>query len=93
MSKSFTFLVKSYLGIFYSNMVTFSWSHCTLVREHSTLGELSLHGWSPVLQVFLKKMGLSRPLFVYFRPFLITISIIQIEKSIEGVLGFEPTAA
>ena len=32
-------------------------------------------------------MGQSRPLFVYFCPFLITISIIQIEKSIDGVLG------
>ena len=30
-------------------------------------------------------MGQSRPLFVYFRPFL-TISI-QIEKSMDGVLG------
>ena len=30
-------------------------------------------------------MGQSRPLFVYFRYFLITISII--EKSIDGVLG------
>ena len=32
-------------------------------------------------------MGQFRPLFVYFRPFLITISRIQIEKSIDGVLG------
>ena len=32
-------------------------------------------------------MGQSRPLFVYFRHFLDTISIIQIEKSIVGVLG------
>ena len=32
-------------------------------------------------------MGQSRHLFVYFRPFLITISIIQIEKSLDGVLG------
>ena len=34
-------------------------------------------------------MGQSRPLFVYFRSFLIpiTISIIQIEKSVDGVLG------
>ena len=39
----------------------------------------------------LKKMGQSRPLFVYFRYFLITISII--EKSIDGVLGIEPGAA
>ena len=31
-------------------------------------------------------MGQSRPLFVYFRHFLVTISI-QIEKSIDGVLG------
>ena len=31
-------------------------------------------------------MGQSRPLFVYFRYFLDTISIIQIEKSIDGVL-------
>ena len=29
----------------------------------------------------------SRTLFVYFRPFLITISIIQIETRIDGVLG------
>ena len=32
-------------------------------------------------------MGPSRPLFDYFRPFLINFSIIQIEKSIDGVLG------
>ena len=36
---------------------------------------------------FFKKMGQSRPLFVYFRYFLITISII--EKSIDGVLGIQ----
>ena len=35
---------------------------------------------------FFKKMVQSRPLFVYFRSFLVTISI-QIEKSIDGVLG------
>ena len=40
-----------------------------------------------LLHSFFKKMGQSRPLFVYFRYFLITISIIQIEKSIDGVLG------
>ena len=34
-------------------------------------------------------MGQSRPLFVYFRHFLDTISIIQIEKSIDGVLGIQ----
>ena len=32
-------------------------------------------------------MGQSRPLFVYFRPFLITTSKIQIERSLDGVLG------
>ena len=32
-------------------------------------------------------MGQSRPLFVYFRHFLGTILIIQIEKSVDGVLG------
>ena len=37
------------------------------------------------LKTFFKK-GPSRPLFVYFCPFLITISI-QIEKSVDGVLG------
>ena len=35
----------------------------------------------------LLKMGQSRPLFVYFHYFPTTISIIQIEKSIDGVLG------
>ena len=34
-------------------------------------------------------MGQSRPLFVYFRSFLITISMIQIEKSIDGMLGIQ----
>ena len=34
-------------------------------------------------------MGQSRPLSVYFRPFLFTISIIQIEKSVDGVLGIQ----
>ena len=34
-------------------------------------------------------MGQSRPLFVYFRRFLITISIIKIEKSLDGVLGIQ----
>ena len=33
------------------------------------------------------KMGQSRPLFVYFCYFLIIISIIQIEKSVDGMLG------
>ena len=32
-------------------------------------------------------MGRSRPLFVYFRSFLITISTVQIEKSLDGLLG------
>ena len=36
--------------------------------------------------IFLKKIGQSRRLFVYFRSFLTTISI-QTEKSIDGVLG------
>ena len=34
-------------------------------------------------------MGQSLPLFVYFPPFLITISTIQIEKSIDGMLGIQ----
>ena len=50
-----------------------------------TLSGLML--WSDGKSFFLKNMGQSRPLFVYFRYFLDTISIIQIEKSIDGVLG------
>ena len=34
-------------------------------------------------------MGQSRPLFVYVRYFLNIISIIQIEKSVDGVLGIQ----
>ena len=34
-------------------------------------------------------MGQSRPLFVNFCPFPITISILQIEKSVDGVLGIQ----
>ena len=33
------------------------------------------------------KMAQSRPLFVYIRPVLIMISITQIGKSVDGVLG------
>ena len=38
-------------------------------------------------------MGQSRPLFVYYRYLLDTISIIQIEKSVDGVLGIRTRAA
>ena len=41
----------------------------------------------------VKKLAYPGLFFVYFCPFLITISIIQIEKSIDGVIGFEPAAA
>ena len=34
-------------------------------------------------------MGQSRPLFVYFRYFLDTFSVIQIEKCVDGVLGIQ----
>ena len=34
-------------------------------------------------------MGQSRPLFIYFRPFHITISIIQIEISLDGAHGIQ----
>ena len=37
-------------------------------------------------KLFFKK-GQSRPLFVYFRPFLAATSKIQIENSVDGVLG------
>ena len=48
------------------------------------LYQLSYHH-NPSLISFFKKMGRSRPLFVYFPSFLVTISM-QIEKSIDGVL-------
>ena len=34
-------------------------------------------------------MGQYRPIFVYFCHLIITISIIQIEKSVDGVLGIQ----
>ena len=59
----------------------------TYFRTASKIGIFS-KVWARILICFfLKKMGQSRPLFVYFCPFLITISIIQIEKSIDGVHG------
>ena len=42
--------------------------------------------WQMAFTLFLK-MGQSRPLFVYFCYFHDTISIIQIEKSVDGLLG------
>ena len=38
-------------------------------------------------------MSQYRPLFVYFCPFVIIISIIQMEKSIDGVLGIRMVGA
>ena len=43
-------------------------------------------------QSFLS-MGQSWPLFVYCHSFLVTISVIQIEKSVDGVLGIWTQAA
>ena len=40
-----------------------------------------------VRSLFFLKMGQPRPLFVYSRHFLVTISVIQTEKSIDGMLG------
>ena len=40
-----------------------------------------------ILDFFKKRKGQSRPLVCFFRPFLVTISIIEIEKSLDGVLG------
>ena len=72
------------------------------VSSHSSFGGMrpkvktnspTKHGQacgSPTLfmcECFFIKNGRSRPLFVHFGPFLITISIIQIEKSFDGVLG------
>ena len=39
--------------------------------------------------IFFSKNWPNPASFVYFRPLLITISVIQIEKSIDGVLGIQ----
>ena len=59
------------------------------IRYWSTLQPVIVKEIGIYLYLFFKKMRQSRPLFVYFRSFLITISIIQIEKSIDGVLGIQ----
>ena len=56
------------------------------------LYQLSHNRCSRLLVFFFLKMGQSRPLFVYFHSFLVTISI-QIEKAQMVCLGFEPGAA
>ena len=63
------------------------WWFCT--NNHNKKFKFSLLKIGILLQ-FGAKLYLncqSRPLFVYFRTFLITISIIQIEKSINGAHG------
>ena len=42
-----------------------------------------------IVHLFLKKWANPGLFLVYFRSFLITISIIQIERSIDGVLGIQ----
>ena len=39
------------------------------------------------MTIFFKKMGHPGLFFVHFRSFLVAISIIQIEKSLDGVVG------
>ena len=54
----------------------------TFLIDISRTNKSSIHDWQ---NDNLFKMGPSRPLFVYFRPFLITISIIQSEKIVDGL--------
>ena len=73
------FMEKNYVG-YLSGMCWKIWAtFISTIRSHCLIRTL----------FFWKNMGQSRPLFVYFRSFLIptTISIIQIEKSVDGVLG------
>ena len=58
------------------------------MTQLKTLTEKIYVRYGRCTQVFFKNMGQSRPLFVYFRSFPTptTISIIQIEKSLDGVL-------
>ena len=69
-----------------SNVVTLTTSIDDVKTWHNDVRSRDVS--STMFFLFLK-MGQSRPLFVYFRSFLITISIIQIEKSIDGVLGIQ----
>ena len=62
-------------------------------RTDSNLSETTWYDHGPIgvkISWIFLKMDASRPLFVHFRPFLITNSIIQIEKSIDSVRGIQP---
>ena len=58
---------------------------CTTTASPAPI--LSLQKFGKFNRFFLKKMGQSQPLFGYFSPFLFTIAITQIEKSLDVVLG------
>ena len=61
--------------------------------DHSTKrATTTVHSLMYLKLKFFQKMGQSRPLFNYCRPFPVTISIIQIEKSIDGVLGIRDSS-
>ena len=76
-------------------------SRLFLKQEDSNKVSVTRFGyfWKVLTSNCLRKLGYvyvflmrqSWPLFVYFCSFLVTISI-QIEKSVDGVLGFEPGA-
>ena len=67
------------------------WGNEESFYDYTVLYELIY--WAMAPPNFFLKMGQSRPLFVYFCPLLITISIIQIEKAYMVCLVFETAAA
>ena len=63
---------------------------CLTHRQLHRRRRLVEHAWKYIFEQWSGqkvKMDQSWALFVYFRSFFVTISIIQIERSIDGVLG------
>ena len=66
---------------------TLACTHSLPVTETFSALQVELELFQIINLIFSFRIGQSWPLFVYFRPFLITISSIQIEKRVDGVLG------
>ena len=86
----FPTLFPGWIQNYLSNIIA---SYSVVLPNPTAISDFSYY--APVSS-FFKNIGQSRPLVVYFHPFLIpisiTVSIIQIEISIAGMLGIRTQA-
>ena len=80
-SEQFELFPEIFLNLSFVESMMKATSSVDLLNDYKRYGPFIIAGVS-----FFRKIGRYRPLLVYFCPFLIAISRIEIEKSVDGVL-------